>query len=100
MTTPITGETWGENAERVRAYFLEQSERPMPELRPQLEAVREEFNAALDNVSDAQAAFAPSTGEGEEAWGIAEVLRHIGRVEPTMAERIRRLAGGQSAAGL
>jgi hypothetical protein len=99
-TTLITGETWGEERDTVRAYFLEQSDRPMAELRPRLEAARRDFDAAIENVSDAQAAFAPGTGEGEDAWGIVEVLRHIGRIEPTMAERIRLLAAGQSAVGI
>ena len=100
MTMLITGETWGENLDAVRAYLLSEAELPITSLRPKLESAHAELMAALDGVSDAQARFTPVMGEGEDAWGIAEVLRHIGTVEPTMAQRIRLLATGQSVDGL
>jgi hypothetical protein len=96
MTTLITGETWGENIEAVRAYLLSEAGQPFAELRPKLDAARSELSASLDSVSDAQAQFTPGTGEGEDAWGIAEVLRHIGTIEPTMARRVRLLGSGES----
>jgi DinB superfamily len=94
-TTPITGETWGENVESVRAYLLEQSDQPLSALRARLEAARQEFRAAVDGVSEAQAQFTPGNGAGEDAWGIAEVLRHIASIEPIMADRVRLLGQGQ-----
>ena len=97
MTTLITGDTWGDNPESVRAYLLRQSEQPLGRLRDQLDAARQDFRAALEGVSEAQAQFTPPTGAGEDAWGIAEVLRHIASIEPIMAERVRRLGSGQDA---
>lgn len=99
-TTPITGETWGDNIETVRAYLLTEAAQPLSVLRPKLDAAHGELRGALDGVSDAQAQFTPAVGEGEDAWGIAEVLRHITSIEPIMAERVRRLGSGQSAEGI
>src|SRR5207237_10430397 len=47
-----------------------------------------------------QAQFTPASGEGEDAWGIAEVLRHIATTEPVMAQRVRLLGTGQPTDGL
>jgi hypothetical protein len=58
------------------------------------------FRAALDGVSDAQAEFTPASGEGEEAWGIGAIARHIASVEPSFGERVRLLGTGQSADSL
>ena len=96
MTTiPITGETWGDEIDSVRAFILSEAEKPLPELRRQLETTRRELLDALDGVSEAQAEFRPATGEGEDAWGIAEALRHIASVEAIMADRVRALGSGQ-----
>lgn len=100
MTTPITGETWGEDVETVRAYLLREAEQPLGVLRLKLDAAREELRAALEGVSEVQAQFTPASGEGEDAWGIAEVLRHIASIEPIMAQRVRLLGNGQSADGI
>jgi hypothetical protein len=100
MTTLITGETWGDNVEGARGYLLEQSEQPLGTLKGGLEAAREDLRAALEGVTEAQAQFTPPAGEGEDAWGIAEVLRHIASIEPIMAERVRLLGSGQSADGI
>jgi hypothetical protein len=94
-TSLITGQTWGDNVDAVRAYLLGQSEEPLPALRARLDAARQEFRAALDGVSETQAQFTPASGEGEDAWGIAEVLRHIASIEPIMADRVRLLGQGQ-----
>jgi DinB superfamily len=100
-TSPlITGETWGDNVDSVRAYLLEQAEQPLPALRATLETARQELRAALDGVSESQAQFTPGTGEGEDAWGIAEVLRHIASIEPIMADRVRLLGQGESVESL
>jgi len=98
VTTPITGETWGDEVDSVRAFILSEAEQPFAVLRPKLEAARRELLAALDGVSDEQARFTPATGEGEDAWGIAEALRHVASVETIMAGRIRLLGLGQPVA--
>jgi len=95
VAAPITGETWGDVIEPVREYLLRESEQPFSVLREKLQAARAKLMAATDGLSDAQAEFRPGTGEGEDAWGIAEVLRHVGGVEPLMAERIIALGEGR-----
>jgi hypothetical protein len=94
---PITGDTWGDpdTLDSARAYLLRQAEQPFEVLRPALEAARQALRAAVDGVSETQAQFTPAGGEGEDAWGMAEVLRHIGSIEPIMADRIRLLGQGQ-----
>jgi hypothetical protein len=95
MQTPITGETWGDEIDSVRAHLLRVSEQPFVALRPPLEAAHNGLLAALEGVSEQQAEFTPAVGEGEDAWGIAEVLRHIASVEVIMADRVRQLGSGQ-----
>jgi hypothetical protein len=94
-TTLVTGETWGENVDGVRAHLLAEAEQPFSVLRPNLEMARQEFEAAIEQVSNQQAQFRPESGQGEDAWGIAEVLRHIATIEPIMAQRVRLLGSGQ-----
>ena len=97
MTTLITGETWGEAVEPALEYLLREAEQPFAVLRPKLESARASFRAALDGVSDAQAQFTPASGEGEAAWGIGAIARHIASVEPRFGERVWLLGTGQSA---
>jgi hypothetical protein len=94
MTTPITGETWGNEIDSVRDYILRESELPFAELRPKLEAARRELLGALEGVSDEQAAFRPGSGNDEDDWGIAEALRHVASIEAIMTDRIRALGSG------
>lgn len=94
MTTPITGETWGDEIDSVRELLLREAEQPFAALRPKLDAARRELLAAVEDVSEEQAQFRPETGEGEDAWGIAEVLRHFASIETIMADRIRTLGSG------
>ncbi len=96
MTTPITGETWGDEIDGVRAYLLAEAEQPFSVLLPKLAAAHADLLAALDSVSEEQAEFRPIAGEGEEGWGIAEVLRHIASIETIMADRLRALGIGDS----
>jgi hypothetical protein len=96
MTTLITGETWGGNVEAVRAYLLREAQQAFTDLRQNLDAARTELCASIDSVSDVQAQYTPASGEGEDAWGIAEVLRHIATIEPIMARRVRLLGNGES----
>jgi hypothetical protein len=100
MAVPVSGEVWGEHVEAVRAFFLSEAEQPLNVLRTRLAAARADFRATLEDVTDEQAKFAPPGGEGEEAWGIAEVAWHIASVEPIMAERVRLIGTGQSAEGI
>ena len=93
--TPITGETWGDEIEPVRTHLLKAAEQPFTALRPPLEDAHRALLAAAGGVSEGQAAFTPAVGEGEDAWGIAEVLRHIASVEAIMANRVRQLGSGQ-----
>jgi len=99
-TTPITGEVWGSDIESPRAYFLREAEQPLSALAAKCSDARADFIAALEHVSDAQAQFVPPTGEGEDAWGIAEVVRHIASIEPIMADRVRLLGSGESTESL
>ena len=94
MTTPITGETWGDEIERVRAHLLNEASLPLPQLRGKLEVARGELLLMVQGVTNEQARFRPSTGEGEDAWGIAEVLRHVASIESIMADRVRQLGLG------
>src|SRR5690348_7229541 len=94
LAAPITGETWGDEIDSVRVFLQKEAEQPFSALLPKTEEAHRRLTAALAGVSEAQAAFRPSTGEGEDAWGIAEVLRHLVSVELMMAERLRALGSG------
>jgi len=94
MTRPITGETWGDEVDGVRAYLLAEAELPLARLRLKLAAARGALLAELDGVSDAQAELRPAGGEDEDAWGIAEALRHVASIESIMAQRVRLLGLG------
>jgi hypothetical protein len=94
MTAPITGETWGDEIDSVKVFLQREAEQPFSVLRPKVEEAHHALRAALAGVTEKQAEFRPATGEGEDAWGIAEVLRHLLSVEPMMAERLRALGSG------
>ena len=94
-TTLITGETWGDEIDSVRTSLLAASEQPFAMLRPTLGEAHGALVQALEGVSEEQAAFTPAIGEGEDAWGIAEVLRHLASVEVIMANRVRQLGQGE-----
>jgi hypothetical protein len=96
MTTPITGETWGDEVDKVREVLLQEAEQPFAALRPKLDAARRELLAAIEGVSEEQAQLRPAAGEGEDAWGIAEVLRHFASIETIMAGRIQALGSGEA----
>jgi len=90
----MTGETWGDEVESVRAFLLAESEKPFAGLRPVVAESRERLLASLDGVSEAQMRFSPGTGDGEEAMSIAEVMGHLISIEAIFAERIRQLGLG------
>jgi hypothetical protein len=94
-TTPITGDVWGDEVERSRAYILKEAEKPFPELRAGFENAYAAFVDQLSDVTDEQATFKPGRGEGEEDYSVAEVTRHIIQILPLMGARIRALARGE-----
>jgi hypothetical protein len=95
MGTPITGETWGDQIDPVKTHLQQESEQPFSVLRPRLQEAHAALFTSLNGVSESQAAFTPAVGEGEDAWGIAEVLRHVTTIEMLNADRVRQLGTGQ-----
>ncbi|MPZ49016.1 MAG: hypothetical protein GEU75_06865 [Dehalococcoidia bacterium] len=91
-TTPLTGDTWGDEIEGPRAFFLAQSEKPFAELKPIFQRSHGMLVQQLLGVTDAQATFKPGRGDGEEDYSVAEVTRHMIQIYPLMAARIRSLA--------
>ena len=73
----ITGEKFGEERDAPRAHLLAEAQKPFSELRGDLDKAQETMRAALNGVTDAQSRFTPSTGEGEDAWGIAQIIRQV-----------------------
>jgi hypothetical protein len=92
--TPITGDTWGDEVDPVREYLLAEAEKPFSELRPIVTASRARLLEALAGTTKGQLQFRPPEGEGEDAMGIAEVMRHLASIEAIFAERIRQLGLG------
>jgi hypothetical protein len=92
---PITGETWGDEIEPVKAYLAEESKQPLSALKAKLEESRRTLLGAVEGLSEAQAQFRAGSGNDEEDWGVAEALRHIASVEAIMADRVRALGNGQ-----
>ena len=90
----ITGEKFGEERDAPRAYLLAEAEKPFSELQSDLAAAHENLRHVLQRVSDPQSRFQPGTGEGEDAWGIAQVLRHLGASESRFAKRVLNLGRG------
>src|SRR5436189_2672176 len=90
----ITGETFGAEREAPRAHLLAEAEKPFSELQADLAAAHENLRQALEGVTDPQSRFQPKGGEGEDAWGIAQVIRHLGGSEGRMAKRIVNLGRG------
>ncbi len=92
----MTGETWGDEVDSVRTYLLDESERSLTDLMPVVWAERQQLLDALLDSSEAQIEFVPATGEGEDGWGLAEVLRHVASIEVIFAGRIRQLGLGEA----
>lgn len=91
---PMTGDIWGDEVESVRRFLLSESEKAFSELRPVVATARLRVLAALDGTTKEQVQFRPEGGEGEDAMGIAEVMRHLTSIESIFAERIRQLGLG------
>jgi hypothetical protein len=90
----MTGDTWGDEVDSVRNFLLAESEKSFAELRPVVASARQRILASLEGTSTAQVQFRPKSGEGEDAMGIAEVMRHLTSIETIFAERIRQLGLG------
>jgi hypothetical protein len=74
--------------------LLAEAQKSFAELKGDLELAQKTIRGALQGVTDAQSRFQPAGGEGEDAWGIAQVLRHLGGSEGRMARRILNLGQG------
>ncbi len=83
--------------QRVRSYLVGQAEKkPFRELVQPVDDARTDLMVELYGVSEDQARFQPK-GQGEDAWSIVEVLRHVIHNEESVALRIRALALGDPA---
>ena len=52
-TTPITGETWGDEIEKPRAHILQEAQKPFSSLKADFENAYAGLLAQLQDVSDA-----------------------------------------------
>jgi hypothetical protein len=93
-TTDITGEVFGKETDAPKAYLAEAAQKPFTELLPAYQESHIHLVTALAGVSEAQSRFTPSTGEGEDAWGIAQVVRHLSGSQVRFARRVLNLASG------
>jgi hypothetical protein len=94
---PITGAVYGEVGarDRTRALLLAEAQKPLPELLSAVEDAHSQFVACLLGVSASQAAFEPR-GEGEEAFSIAQVARHVAGSALIMGERLLSIGRGET----
>jgi hypothetical protein len=83
----------------IRARLIEQAEKPISELLAAALEERDALARELGSVSERQARFKPPGGQGEDAWCIAEVARHIIQAEEGLAGRVQKLGGGLPAEG-
>src|SRR5690349_4266609 len=90
----ITGEKFGVERDAPRAHLLSEAEKPFSELQADLAAAHENLRNVLSDVTDPQSRFEPSSGEGEDAWGIAQILGHLGGSEMRFARRVLNLGRG------
>ena len=95
-STPITGETYGEEQARgpTREFLLAEAKKPTQEILASVEAALTRFEESLRGVSEPQAAFAPE-GEGEAAFSIAQTARHVSSSAQLMASRLVSISRGE-----
>ncbi len=80
-----------------RALLLEEAASlPWPIIWQRLAAARAELVGAALGLSEDQARWRPPHGEGEEAWSIAEVLRHLITATPNITAIIEATAHGRT----
>ena len=85
-------------AARLREGFLRDAERlAWPEIWLRCARARSDLIAAAIGLTDAQAAWTPAAGEGEEAWSAAQVMRHLITATPNVAAIIEATARGGGA---
>lgn len=80
---------------RLRQAFLRDAQLlPWPEIWLRCTRARASLIAATLDLSDAQASWTPPTGQGEEAWSAAQVIRHLITATPNVAAIIESTAHG------
>ena len=85
-----------EEAERVRGYLLAQGTKySWEELWPRIVGTRAALIDSLAGVSDEQGNWEPGTGEGEEAWGITQIVRHVISAGDSTLSSTEALANGK-----
>ncbi len=67
-----------------------------PELWPKVAGARAAFVAELVGVSEEQAGWRPPGGDGEAAWSILEVTRHVLTYTPNVADIVVATAKGST----
>lgn len=83
---------------RVRGYLLGQAEKSgFAALWPRVMEQRAALLAAFAELTEAQAAFRPATGEGEGAWGAADLARHLVASTRNVMAIVEALARGEDA---
>ena len=83
---------------RLRGEFLHGAERlSWPEIWLRCARARCGLIAAAGGLTDAQAAWTPGAGEGEEAWSAAQVMRHVITATPNVVAIIEATARGGTA---
>lgn len=96
-----TADTTADPREAVRAQLLEDAAAlSWPQIWQRLAAARAELIGATLDVSEAQAVWRPPHDEGaeggEEAWCVAEILRHLITATPNVAAIIEATAQGRT----
>lgn len=83
---------------RVRGYLLAQAEKnDFAALWPRVMEQRAALLAAFAELTEEQAAFRPAGGEGEAAWGAADLARHLVASTRNVAGIVDALARGAAA---
>ena len=93
--------TTADPRDAVRAQLLEEAAAlSWPQIWQRLAAARAELIGATLDVTEAQAVWRPphdeSEGEDEEAWSVAEILRHLITATPNVAAIIEATAHGRT----
>jgi hypothetical protein len=94
---PLTGNVYGaqQARERTRTFLDQEAAKPLRDLLAAVESAHSSFVTCLDGVSREQAAYQPA-GEGEEAFSIAQVARHVAGSSLIMAERLLAIGRGET----
>jgi hypothetical protein len=94
---PEQEEQWA----RVRGYLLSQTEKyDLVDLWPRVIAERLNYLQAIEGVTDAQAAWRPGHGEGEDAWSILEITQHITTWTRNVVAMLEAMSQGQEGSKL